>query len=84
VDFVAAPAVDTFRTVPHPWAIMSRRPIKLEEPAGTYGAAPPAPKAVARVAASAAPVPKENGPSFQQITDKIFAERKKLLRRLAQ
>jgi hypothetical protein len=63
---------------------MSRRPIKLEEPAGTYVAVPPATKAVAGAASSATPSPKADAPSFQQITDKIFAERKKLLRRLAQ
>jgi hypothetical protein len=62
------------------------KPRKVQEPAGTYSAKPPAKRA------PAAPAPKTavhqvrdlDDATAQKLADKIFSERKELLRKLAQ
>ena len=58
---------------------MSKKPHKIEEPKATYPAKKPA-KAVAVSARSRA----TDDATFTRITEKIFTERKDLLRKLAQ
>jgi hypothetical protein len=55
-------------------AAVSKKVYKVEEPQAPYAAKP------AAKAASRAPT----DPAFKRIADKIFAERKELLRKLAQ
>ena len=67
---------------------MKRPPVpsKLEEPAAAYTATPPAVKAAtapARTAAAFQPRHVDDA-TFRKAMDKVFTERKDLLRRLAQ
>lgn len=58
---------------------MSKKPHKIEEPKAAYPAKKPA------KAAPAAASPRQvDDAAFKRITDKIFTERKDLLRKLAQ
>lgn len=71
------PPVDSRPSGPQSAAV-SKKPHKVEEAAPPYTAKQPV---------KAAPAPTQPRPSddaaFQRITDKIFAERKELLRKLA-
>ncbi|MBI2813240.1 MAG: hypothetical protein HYX71_03020 [Opitutae bacterium] len=58
---------------------MSKKPHKVEEAATPYTAKKPVQAALA----PAQPRPSDDA-AFQRVTEKIFAERKELLRKLAQ
>jgi hypothetical protein len=62
------------------------KPRKVGEPAGTYAAKPPAKRApAAAVSKAAAPHGRDlDDATAQKLADKIFAERKDLLHKLAQ
>lgn len=58
-----------------------KREMKVEEPAGVYHAAKPSSKARVSPAVTASGA---DDPAFRQAVDKVFGERKGLLRKLAQ
>ena len=65
---------------------MNRKPAKVEEPAGTYAAKAPKPATPAPVPTKqpAAAVRFLDDAKGRRLTDRIFSERKELLRKLAQ
>jgi hypothetical protein len=67
------------------YAVMAK-PRKVQEPAGTYAAKPPAKQArVASAQKTAAPQVRDlDDATAQRLADKIFSERKDFLRKLAQ
>ena len=77
-------SIDRNRPLGHGFAMA--KPRKVQEPAGTYAAAPKK----SRKKASAAPKTDESGVRYlddataRKLTDRIFSERKNLLHKLAQ
>jgi hypothetical protein len=60
------------------------KPRKVGEPAGTYAAKPPAKRAPAAPTTPTHQVRDLDDATAQKLADKIFSERKDLLRKLAQ
>jgi hypothetical protein len=61
------------------------KPGKVQEPAGTYTAKPPAKQPAASGLKTASPQVRDlDDATAQKLADKIFSERKDLLRKLAQ
>ncbi|MDQ5980788.1 MAG: hypothetical protein QG602_3766 [Verrucomicrobiota bacterium] len=78
VTVAALGPVDTPALPPHPSPVS--KPRKVEEPQATYAAKKPA-----KAASSTKPGPASTSDeAFKRVTDKIFTERKELLRKLAQ
>ena len=62
---------------------MKKKPAKVAEPKAAYGAKKPATPAAAPKSAGAGSRETDDA-TFKKVTDKIFFERKELLRKLAQ
>ena len=60
------------------------KPRKVEEPAGTYAAKPPAKKAATASKATASGVRYADDATFRKAADKVFKTHEELFRKLAQ
>ena len=79
--FPDRPPVDS-RWLPGQFGGVKKKPAKVEEPTTPYAAKK---RAKAATSKSAAPgVRQVEDAAFQKVADKIFSERKELLRKLAQ